>query len=116
MPRGRKAAGSNKKQPLDIKNLCTPSMIFFIISVIGFIALVFQNLGNDKQMCVGNYNCNVGNTFLALVVNAIYILFWTWILDLICKAGYSEIAWFVLLLPIILFFVAFGALAVKGGI
>ena len=30
-----------------------------------------------------------------------------------CKAGYKEIAWFVLLLPIILFFVMFGSFSSK---
>ena len=116
MPKVKRKLTANSKQSLNLKNLCTPSMIFFILSVLGFVALIFKNLGNENKLCVGNYNCNVGNTFLALIVNAIYILFWTWVLDLICKAGYSEIAWFVLLLPIILFFVAFGALAVKSGI
>lgn len=112
----KKKSGALKKIPLNIKQLCTPSMIYFVISVIGFIIIIIQNLGNTNSMCIGSHSCNVGNTFIALVVNAIYILFWTWILDLICKAGYKEISWFVLLLPIILFFVMFGALVVKGGI
>ena len=117
----KKSSGVSKKNllkkiPLNIRELCTPSMIYFVISVVGFVIIVLQNLGNTNSMCIGNQSCNVGNTFLALVVNAIYILFWTWILDLMCKAGYKEIAWFGLLLPIILFFVMFGALVVKGGI
>ena len=35
----------------------------------------------------------------------LYIMFWTWILDLMCKGGYTNVAWFVLFLPFILFFV-----------
>jgi hypothetical protein len=38
------------------------------------------------------------------IINFIYILFWTWILNLMCRAGASSIAWLVLLFPIILFF------------
>ena len=107
---------SSKKQPLNLKTLCTPSMIYFLVSVIGFILIIVQNLGNSSTFCIGTHSCNVGNTLIALIINAIYILFWTWILDLICKAGYTEIAWFILLLPIILFFVLYGALVLKGGL
>ena len=43
-------------------------MIYFVISVVGFVIIVLQNLGNTNSMCIGNQSCNVGNTFLALVV------------------------------------------------
>jgi len=99
-----------KKFPLNIKKLCTPSLIYFSVSVFSFILIMFQNLGNTNTFCIGSYTCDVFSTFLALTIQAIYILFWTWILDLMCKSGYSEISWFVLLLPIILFFILFGLL------
>tara|TARA_B100000902_G_C27020349_1_gene769243 strand:+ start:396 stop:713 length:318 start_codon:yes stop_codon:yes gene_type:complete len=99
-----------KKTPLDLKKLCTPSFIYFLVSVLSFVLIMIQNLGNTNTFCVGSYSCDVISTFFALVIQAGYILFWTWILDLMCKAGYGEIAWFVLLLPIILFFIIFGIL------
>ena len=99
-----------KKTPLDLKKLCTPSFIYFLVSVLSFALIMLQNLGNTNTYCIGSYSCNVISTFFALVIQAGYILFWTWILDLMCKAGYGEIAWFVLLLPIILFFIIFGIL------
>ena len=99
-----------KKTPLDLRKLCTPSFIYFLVSVISFVLIMIQNLGNTNTYCIGSYSCDVMSTFFALVLQAGYILFWTWILDLMCKAGYSEIAWFVLLLPVILFFIIFGVL------
>ena len=99
-----------KKTPLDLKKLCTPSFIYFLVSVLSFVLIRLQNLGNTNTYCIGSYSCDVVSTFFALVIQAGYILFWTWILDLMCKAGYSEIAWFVLLLPVILFFIIFGLL------
>ena len=99
-----------KKTPLNLKKLCTPSFIYFLISTLSFVLIMVQNLGNTNTYCIGSYSCDVISTFFALVIQAGYILFWTWILDLICKAGYSEIAWFVVLLPIILFFIIFGLL------
>ena len=99
-----------KKTPLDLKKLCTPSFIYFLVSVLSFVLIMLQNLGNTNTYCIGSYSCDVVSTFFALAIQAGYILFWTWILDLMCKAGYSEIAWFVLLLPVILFFIIFGLL------
>ena len=80
-------------------NLCTPAFVYLVINVIIFISIAVQNFGNSTQYCVGQYKCQVPNTLMLLVFKAIYILFWTYILDSMCKAGYSD--WFVLLLPFI---------------
>jgi hypothetical protein len=37
-----------------------------------------------------------------------YVLLWTWILNLICKAGVPGLSWFLLLLPFLLMFVMIG--------
>jgi uncharacterized membrane protein len=34
----------------------------------------------------------------------VIILFWTWVLNLMCKDGHSEVAWFLVLLPFVIFF------------
>jgi len=41
---------------------------------------------------------------MIFVIKAIYILFWTWILNLVCAAGAPGIAWFLVLLPFIVLF------------
>jgi len=64
----------------NLKKLCTPSFIYFIISLFGLALLGLQNLNNnDTTLCVGNYNCSVGNKLLVFVLNGIYILFWTFV-------------------------------------
>jgi hypothetical protein len=35
----------------------------------------------------------------------LYVAFWTFILNALCSYGYNQLAWFLLLLPFILFFV-----------
>jgi len=41
-------------------------------------------------------------------MKVLYILFWTWVLNLMCKGGYKNVAWFLVLLPFVLFFVVLG--------
>ena len=93
-----------------LRNLCTPSYVYLVISAIALVVMMYQNMGNVDKYCLGSYSCNVSSTALIFVIKAIYILFWTWVLNLICKAGAPGISWFVLLLPFILLFVILGSM------
>ena len=96
-----------KNLGLDISKLCTPASLYFIISMITYVVLLIQNIGgNIGEYCVGDLTCNLGgiDLFIVFAVKLVYIIFWSWILDLICKAGYSSISWLLVLLPIILYF------------
>ena len=88
-----------------LRNLCTPSYVYLVISAIALVVMMYQNIGNINTYCVGSMTCSVSSTAMIFIIKAIYILFWTWVLNLICKAGAPGIAWFVLLLPMILMFV-----------
>ena len=93
--------------------MCTPATIYFVISLIALIILGVSNLGNNDRLCIGSYNCNVGNNTIVFTLNAIYILFWTFLLDLMCKNGYTAISWFVLLLPFLLSFIFLAMVMMK---
>jgi hypothetical protein len=96
--------------PKKLSDLCTPASIYFIISMIALIVVFFQNLGNNYSYNIGTFSCRVPNTTLVLVVKLIYILFWTWVLNLICKDGHEEISWLLVLLPWIFILVMIGLL------
>jgi len=91
--------------PRKLRELCTPAFIYFIISMIGMVASVLQNIGNRNRYSLGSFSTRVPSTTLVFVVKLIYIFFWTWILNLMCKDGHKEIAWFLVLIPFILLFV-----------
>ena len=99
----------------DFKKLCTPASLYLFVNVIIFVSIAIQNFGNKTQYCVGQYRCNVPNTFSMFLFKAVYILFWTFILNAICKAGYKEVSWFMVLLPIILLFIILGAVILNSG-
>jgi hypothetical protein len=91
--------------PRKLKELCTPAFIYFLLSVIGILVTVVTNLGGRSNMyTLGNFSTPVPHTGLVFIVKIVYILFWTWILNLMCKDGHREISWFLVLLPFILYF------------
>ena len=96
--------------PRTLKELCTPAAIYFIISVLSLLVVLFQNLGNTNSYNVGNFSCRVPNTLFVFIVQFIYIVFWTYVLNLICKDGHIGVSWLLVLLPWILLFVIMGML------
>jgi hypothetical protein len=87
-----------------LRNLCTPAYTYLVISLIALIIMLFQNVGNVNMYCLGSYSCSVTSTTLVFLIKAVYIVFWTWILNLMCRAGATNIAWFLVLLPFLLMF------------
>uniref|UniRef100_A0A6C0DR55 Uncharacterized protein n=1 Tax=viral metagenome TaxID=1070528 RepID=A0A6C0DR55_9ZZZZ len=85
--------------------LCAPAMVYLGLSLLALFLMVFQNFGNYNTYCIGYYKCDEINTTFVFIIKIFYILFWTWILNIICKSGYSQLSWFLVLLPILLFFV-----------
>lgn len=96
--------------PKTLKDLCTPAALYFIISMIALVMVLFQNLGNSHSYNLGNFSCRVPSTVLVFVIKFIYIVFWTYVLNLICKDGHVGISWLLVLLPWILLFVMIGLL------
>lgn len=96
--------------PRKLKELCTPAFFYFALSMISLIVVIFQNIGNTNIYNLGTLSARVPNTTVVLILKFIYILFWTWILNLICKDGHSNIAWFLVLIPFILLFIVMGLL------
>ena len=94
--------------PKSLNQLCTPSYVYFIISILGLVVAAIQNLGNTQMYCLGNFSCRVPSTIAVFILKLVYIMFWTWILNLMCKDGEDTIAWLLVLLPFILLFVILG--------
>ena len=76
-----------------LKELCTPAYVYLVMSVISLIILTLQNMGHSNKYCIGHYMCDVGNTYIIFVIKILYILFWTWLLNVICRGGATSFAW-----------------------
>jgi hypothetical protein len=86
------------------RKICAPAKLYLVISVIALIVMGMQNVGNTDIYCIGNYSCGVYSTILIFVLKLIYVIFWTWILNLICDAGVPYVSWFLVLFPFLLLF------------
>lgn len=100
----------------DMKKLCTPAFVYLSISVLTILVIALQNIGNTNKYCIGSFTCNVSNTFFIFLFKTVYIVFWTFILNVLCKAGYKEISWFLVLLPYMLLFIIIGLLLLNNGV
>ncbi len=61
--------------PKSLKELCTPSLIYFVISIISLAVVLLQNLGNTNSYHVGSFSCRVPKTAFIFIINLIYIIF-----------------------------------------
>ena len=69
----------------NLKKLCTPACIYLVMSAIILILLAFQNLGNYTTFCIGDVECDVDNTWFIFFLKIVYVIFWTFILNLLCS-------------------------------
>uniref|UniRef100_A0A6C0K2K3 Uncharacterized protein n=1 Tax=viral metagenome TaxID=1070528 RepID=A0A6C0K2K3_9ZZZZ len=85
-----------------LKNVCTPAFVYFVLSFITLLAMIIQNLGNPTSYCIGRYSCNVTDVNMLFLMKFVYVIFWTWLLNIICRQGYESISWILVLLPYLL--------------
>lgn len=93
---------SNKTNVLTNENSgwCMPTIIYVILFSITLIINLFQDPYNNE-------NKNIAFKINMISHHLLYGLIFTIIIYLLCKQGYKNTAWIVLLLPLILFIVFF---------
>ena len=95
--------------------LCAPAHVYLVFSLVVLVIMGLQNRGSNTQYCLGNYSCAVSNTTFIFIVKLLYIAFWTWVLNLICKSGAPIVSWVLVMLPIMAMFILIGVYMIGGG-
>jgi TRAP-type uncharacterized transport system fused permease subunit len=72
--------------------LCSPSAGFLVVSVASLLVVLFHQKRHLRNPLV----------IILIMLKILYILFWTWVLDLICKSGHKGISWALVLAPYVL--------------
>jgi hypothetical protein len=91
-----------------VEKLCGPAKLYLAISVVLMVLLIIHNLtSKNNKFCVGDYsscfNATPLNIMLFFIIKAMYIAFWTFILNLACQKGQSTLSYLLVFFPIILF-------------
>ncbi len=76
------------------EELCSPAKLYFVLAVIACIIALFN-----------------GVKMMAVTINLIIAFLWTAALSWICGKGFSNISWFLVLLPYALMLLVFFKLA-----
>lgn len=64
---------------------CSPAQLYLILAVIGLVSGFLKNF-----------------RILTLIFNAIFVILFAWILNLLCLKGFTTISWVLVFLPFIL--------------
>jgi hypothetical protein len=68
--------------------ICMPALIYLILALFGIVSMLFSKFN-----------------ITATLIQLIFIIFWTWILNLICNFGLEWLSWIFVLLPFIIIFI-----------
>ena len=63
--------------------LCSPALLYLLLSIIPVTVLIFYNVGIS-----------------VFLVEIFFVALWTIILNFLCKKGFSIVSWILVLLPI----------------
>ena len=85
------------------QNLCDPAKLYFVISTVGLVLLLAQNLRKG--------------TFHPMFIlgNILSVVLWTWVLDQLCKIN-PNISWVFVLFPFVLTFILLGYVMYVGAL
>jgi uncharacterized membrane protein len=64
--------------------ICAPAMLYLVLSIIGIVWLVYAKFST-----------------MSILLQAIFVLLWTWLLSYLCLSGYEVVSWILVLLPIV---------------
>jgi len=87
-----------------LRDLCTPAILYLAISLFTMLMMFYNNIMNIDVYCLGDFSCKLNiSIYTIFIIKLVVVLFWTWILNIICQNGYTYVSWFLVLLPFIIF-------------
>ena len=96
--------------------LCIPAQIYLIVSFILMVLSYFGLNAISQQLTLNQSNSSFLQSLnftyqkdarTSYIVQAVFIVLWTWVLSYLCNKGFSNLSWFLILLPWVLMFLAF---------
>jgi hypothetical protein len=85
---------------MKFSDLCTPAALYLVLSAISIVIIILTRF-----------------RFVSVLIKILFVLAWTWVLNFLCKKGFTTISWILVILP---YLIMFGVVAMifeflKGG-
>lgn len=90
------------KIPPEIKNLCTPALIYLILSLISIVIYLSSMITINNQIKkIDSKSEGIHQyTICGLIMKIIFIIIWVYLLNYLCKFKFGrKVAWFIVLIP-----------------
>jgi len=93
-------------------SLCTPAQLYLGLSVLSILSMCFQNTDPNIYAC-GMWSAKTPiNNLVYFAFKILYIIGWTYLLNVLCKKGYNKLSWLLVMLPLVAMFVLIGLVIV----
>ena len=94
-------------------SLCTPAQLYLGMSVLAVLAQCYQNVGNPNMFACGLMKAGTPiNNIFYIIFEIFYVLGWTYLLNILCRKGHTQLSWLLVLLPFIAMFILIGLVIV----
>lgn len=91
------------------KKLCAPAQIYLALSILTTLTICFQNIGNPNVYACGLLKTRTPiHNMIYIALQFIYVIIWTYLLNMLCKKGLKTLSWILLLIPYVLMFILIG--------
>lgn len=95
---------------LGLTSICAPAYVYLIISLLGFILIAIYSRYNPSLSCAGSFMSDDSNDTMSYIIKILYVVFWGWVLNVLCEQGYSTVSWILVFLPFIIFALILGTI------
>ena len=103
-----------KKSKTFFHSTCTPTKVYLVFSLISILMILLQNLNDSRKYCLGMFQCKLNfSNILLFILKLVYTIVWVIILDSLCVNKYENIAWGIVMFPVVLMFVLLGMFIVS---
>ena len=93
-------------------SLCTPAQLYLGLSVLSILSMCFQNTNPNIYAC-GLWSAKTPvHNLVYFAFKIIYIIGWTYLLNVLCKKGYNKLSLLLVMLPLVAMFVLIGLVIV----
>lgn len=79
--------------------LCSPSLLFLVVSIVILVISFFQNISFRSSLSLGKVKNEIHMTAFVYLFVGIAIIFWTFLIDKMCKLGYKQVSWGLFVVP-----------------